>query len=160
MKIEIKKLKFGLLGREGIRTFQCQLWVNDKHTADVNEDGNGGCLRIYFFNPECRLLNESANEWIKSQAKEGDFVDDLDTFIIDKVSDVETAKQLAKDQKKGLCWRKSGDKKENYTITKWTGYTLEQMLFNPGGRMAVKQVIAKIKTESGEVLNTNLPEGF
>lgn len=160
MKIEIKKLKFGLVGREGIRTFECQLWINDKHTADVNEDGNGGCLRIYFFNPECRAINEAADKWLKENSKQGEFVRDLETKIISMVSDVETAKQLAKDQKKGICWRLSGKPKEEYTITQWKGYTIESMLTNPGGRMAVKDTLAKLRSEGAVILNTNLPENF
>lgn len=155
MDIQIKKVKFGLLGREGIRTFQCQLFIDGKHTADVNEDGNGGCLHIYFFDPECRQINEAANKWLKENHKTGEFVCDLDTKIIELVSDIETQKQLDKDQKKGICWRKPGDNKENYIITKWN-ISLDKMLSNPGGIIAVKDKIAQIKSEGGIILNNNL----
>jgi len=41
MQLELNKLKFGLLGRKDIRTFQFELIIDGKKIASVREDGNG-----------------------------------------------------------------------------------------------------------------------
>lgn len=44
-KIELRKLRKHGTGMEGSR-WSCELWVNDRKAAVVNEDGDGGGLRI------------------------------------------------------------------------------------------------------------------
>lgn len=155
MQIEISNVKFGIIGREGIKSFQCKLWINGVHIANVREDGNGGCLHIDYSTAEQGKLLKLADEWIKENIKD-DFVYDLDSFIIDKVSNLEVETQLKKDMKKGICWQKVGQKKGEYTITTWKGHKIEGMLATEGGRTAIKNCLANLKSYGHVVLNTNL----
>ena len=46
MKIELKNLKTGLVGRDGIKTWSASVYVDGKRSATVEEYGNGGALNI------------------------------------------------------------------------------------------------------------------
>lgn len=155
MQIEISSAKFGLIGREGIKSFQCKLLINGAHIANVREDGNGGCLHIDYSTAEQGKLLKLAGDWIKENIKD-DFVNDLDSFIIDKVSNLETEAQLKKDMKKGICWQKVGQKKGEYTITSWKRHKIEEMLTTAAGKAAIKTCLANLKSYGHVVLNTNL----
>jgi len=130
MQLELKKLKFGLLGREGIRTFECELFVDGVKTAYVNEDGNGGCLRIHIAEPfdTTRKILANAKTYcetlpcIFSKKQKGS---DLDEQIIQMVSDVEVAKEIKTKQKKCICYRDNTCENGGYKMKAFGKFTIK-----------------------------------
>lgn len=149
MQLELKKLKFGLIGREGIRSFQCELFINGMRAAYVSEDGNGGCLRIHFIEPHTRtLIDETKKHFVDKGS-------DLDEQIINMVSDVEVVKEIKTKQKKHVCYRESTCKDSSYKMKIFGKFTIEQVLADPRGVTALTKLINELQADGCKILNTN-----
>jgi hypothetical protein len=160
MQLELKKLKFGLTGREGIRTFECELFVDGVRTAYVNEDGNGGCLRIHITEPydTTRPILQAVKEYCKilpSIFSKKDKNSDLDEQIIQMVSDVEIAKELKVKQKKFICYRDSTCENGGYKMASFGKFTIEQVLADPKGVLELTKLINNLQADGTKILNTN-----
>jgi hypothetical protein len=164
MQVELKKLKFGLLGREGIKTFQCEVHYNGKFIANCREDGNGGMLSTHIVQPfdETRPILAAIKEWSLTQpsiyrdATDTTSMGDFDEQIINLVIKAETMISVKKNQLKYICYFEN--KSDVLQRQKLGNNTIAQVLSDTRGVVALKSAINKIQTEGGKILNTNLGE--
>lgn len=165
MKITISKLKLGIIGREGVKSFTADIMLNGKKVADCREDGNGGCLSIYPISGgywKDSILGQM-DTWCKAnlpkwEAFDGDMVEtDLEMHISNLVSNVETEKALARDMKKGICFKTKLSKNKNvaYDRIAWKGVNIEQMLSVPRDAALLQKTILEIQSKGDKILNTN-----
>lgn len=166
MNITISKLKLGIIGREGVKTFTADIMLDGKKVADCREDGNGGCLSIYPISGgywKDSVLGQM-DAWCianlpKWESFDGSMVDtDLEMHISNLVSDIETEKALARDMKKGICYSDKLNKNKNVVYSRWgwKNFNIEQMLASPNGPAMIQKAMLEIQVKGGKILNTNL----
>lgn len=170
MDIQVKNLKLGIIGREGIRTFTCELHIDGQHVANCLEEGNGGMLRIRSIidNKKWKEIEQAAVEMIKKTSKyineraemyaelgikdEGQHNEVLESYVISLVADEETMVDVRKRQSKGLMYL-DGDALGKISWGKWT---MEQMLAGEKARKALYDAIMKKHNEGCTIMNTNI----
>lgn len=167
MNIAIAKLRLGIIGMEGIRTFTADIVLNGKKVGECREDGNGGCLNIYPVNGgywKDTVLGEM-DEWCKenlpkwgSEFGTTEHETGLEMHLINLVAEIETQKQLARDMKKYICFKAKGDnaKLVAYSKTGWRNFNIEQILNAANGAALMTAKILEIQINGGKILNTNL----
>lgn len=134
MNITISKLKFGLKGREGIKSFECDVCLEGKKVATAHEYGNGGPLNIIRATESNTLVDEMSS-WLLANKKI-----DIETHIINLVCDVETQKIITKECKKNIVYT-VGNNINSLNMRGWK-IPIEQVLANPKGLESAKGLIA------------------
>jgi len=65
MKIELKNIKYAAFASEETHCYQAKLYVDDKHVADLSNDGHGGADYVYW-KDGAAVTEKQVNEWIKA----------------------------------------------------------------------------------------------
>lgn len=169
MNIEIKKLKFGLVGREGTKSYQCELHVNGKHVADCREDGNGGGLIIRPINrTDYESIKNDVIDHIKNLASynqrrdafhklydfkdDGDHSDAIEEYVENFVEEAETRKYVERNQKNSILVMKDNE----VLKVPFKQWTIEKLLNSQQGEDVIVKALRRDIGEGYKILNTNL----
>lgn len=156
MNIEVKNVKFGLRGSEGIKTWECKVYVDNKHIANANEYGDGGPVNIQAISAEGRKILNSLEAFLKEDKNDFEVVE---SKICDLVEEIEERKLINRRQKNELLFKNNND---SYTIHgyKWPKWNIDKLLSTEGGKKVLRDSIKEIKEKGGYILNTNIPENI
>jgi hypothetical protein len=164
MQFEIKNVKFGLIGRCGVRSFQCDIFFENKKIGTAEEQGNGGSISIFPVEPydvnraNIKKLNDFYLTQPSVYTEHPTWESSLEEQISRKAFLIEIDKEVKTKQKKFICYRDNDVECQNggYKMLSFGKLTIEQVLAQPGGLAALKQQIEKIQAEGSKILNTNL----
>lgn len=147
---------------EETHCFGAMLYLNGKKFANCGNSGHGGSTDIHFL-PECRELGEQVEAFLKTQPKikfdDSDFEMDFNLeYIVDtlveKLLEAKEHQKIMNKTKKSLVFRENNG---NHVILGWKNATIEGILKNPKGSIAIKQTIAEQIAKGHILVNENIP---
>jgi len=102
MKIELRNFKHAAFASEETLCFSATLFVNDMKTANVNNDGRGGCTHIYAINQPllketeayCKTLPDVPSGFIDGKPLKMDLEFFLDIMAAEKVTEKELKSKM------------------------------------------------------------------
>jgi hypothetical protein len=168
MKIELKKIKNGLIGREG-PSWQAELHIDGRKVAMVHQRGDGGEIDIRPFDNDDWVTLNKAEEYAKTlppihrgceemQKAFGPMEMDLRLLVDEMWDDWQVEKRLMKDEKKGVLL--GYDRKGTYSMITWKGYKVDDLLKTQQGIEFLKTALERIQREKCVggimILNNNL----
>lgn len=162
MKLDLKAIKFYEGMSEETNCFQGKLYINNKHVADVKNNGQGGNTDVYPINKLSGMIIQNANEWLASQPKKKcvefnyEYHRNIESEVDDLFADwlyVKEDKKFIKQMDKGIMY----GTKYSYQIIYWKNTTLTAFMQSEVGKVRVKQVIKDLKAKGETILNTNIP---
>ena len=162
MKLDLKAIKFYEGMSEETNCFQGKLYINNKHVADVKNNGQGGNTDVYPINKLSGMIIQNANEWLASQPKKKcvefnyEYHRNIESEVDDLFADwlqAKADKKFIKQMDKGIMY----GTKYNYQLIYWKNTTLTAFMQSEVGKVRVKQVIKDLKAKGETILNTNIP---
>ena len=170
MKFELKNIKFIEEMSEETNCFYGKLHINGKYSADVRNDGHGGCTWVqpaYGGNDIKTKQNKQAvadaEKYLREQPKKKcdmydfEYQRSLESEVDDLFADwlkAKEEKKLQKKMEKGILYGTP----YNYRMTYWTNTTLIALLNNPIGKARITKIVHELVAKGENILNTNIPK--
>jgi hypothetical protein len=167
MKIEVKNIKINNSFSEETLCFVGDLYLDGKKVGICKNDGHGGetyyqCIKT-FNNEDITKMEQYCKTLPKNKFGEREYEQSLSELIDDIVYEYFNRKDKEKFQKKmekdmltKLVLSKGIP--NQYETMGWKGYTIQQIIDNPKGRVGLKESIQNLKNKGYIILNTNIPQ--
>lgn len=161
-QFELKKIKFMEALSEETNCFSAILYVNGLQLAYCKNTGNGGSTDIHFL-PECRILGQEIEDFLKTQPKikpEGfDFELDfnLEYIVDDLVQKNLEAKELQRLMNKTKKYLVFKNTKGGYFTIGWRNETIASLLQKPPYHGVLERTIARELSKGNTLFNENIP---